>query len=178
MKVCFLGCTERKKLIEEIREKSNFVYDTNKGYNTGQLIVSRRPHKTFNRTVKDFKVCPTCKGFLSKTSIRRHYKKCDVNIIAGDKTLLVKSRIVHGQIHKKANITLKNKIFPSLRSDEVSDIIRFDELIIIYGNKMSEKYRSSHLHKMIRSKLRLIGRLLLELTINSLIIKSKILGMF
>lgn len=73
------------------------------------------------------------------------------------------SRLVHGAISRKANSILKNKIFPKLRDDNVTAIIKYDELAIIYGNKLCDKYRKPHLHYFIRSKLRLIGRLMLVL---------------
>lgn len=125
--------------------------------------MTRRPNEKFSADPRHFSVCPKCKAFYSKNSIRRHYVKCDKGAILGDKSLQVKSRAVHGQIHKKASFVMKNKIFPKLRDDDVTRIIRYDELAIIFGNKLTEKYRHPHMHKMIRSKLRLIGRLLLEM---------------
>ncbi|KAG5866879.1 hypothetical protein JTB14_037480 [Gonioctena quinquepunctata] len=48
-----------------------------------------------------------------------------------------------------------------MREDCYTDIIRYDELAIVYGNYLCNKYRKPHLQTMIRSKLRLTGRLLI-----------------
>lgn len=47
---------------------------------------------------------------------------------------------------------MKTEIIPRMRNDNVTRKIRFDELAIIYGNKLSLKYRKTHLEYMIRSK--------------------------
>ncbi|KAG5870733.1 hypothetical protein JTB14_021986 [Gonioctena quinquepunctata] len=58
---------------------------------------------------------------------------------------------------------LKNAILPVMREDEVMALIRYDELIISYGNALCTKYRLEHMRPMIRTRLRLIGRFLLEI---------------
>lgn len=50
-----------------------------------------------------------------------------------------------------------------MRQDCHTDIIRYDELSIVYGNYLCNKYRKPHLQSMIRAKLRLIGRLLISI---------------
>ncbi|KAG5861313.1 hypothetical protein JTB14_003511 [Gonioctena quinquepunctata] len=50
-----------------------------------------------------------------------------------------------------------------MREDEVMALIRYDELIISYGNALCTKYRLEHMRPMIRTRLRLIGRFLLEI---------------
>lgn len=142
-------------MIEVIRNKGTFMHNVSH-FNTGVLIVSRRPTKEHDRAPEHYKVCPSCKGFYSKKTLRRHFIKCDPQSISNDKSLSIKSNIVHGRIHHKATSVLKNKGFPRLRDDMVTKVIRYDELAILFGNKLTEKYRKPHLYKMIRSKLRLI----------------------
>lgn len=158
--VILIGCEERKKLIEVIRKKGCFEYNTDENYNKGTIIVSRRP-KIRKNSGKDYKACPNCKGYFSKYSIRRHYPKCIPDHFRGDRSISVMSRIVEGKIHKKASEVLR-RVFCPLRDDNVTKTIRYDELVIILGNTLCEKYRLEHMHKMIRSKLRLIGRFILE----------------
>lgn len=62
-----------------------------------------------------------------------------------------------------ANYTLRNVEFPVLREDNITRAIRYDDLIILYGNKLCIKYKPQHQHEMIRARLRLIGRFLLAL---------------
>lgn len=57
---------ERRRIIGQIRKKGNFVFNTNKHFNDGELIVSRRPQTKFKRHAQDYKVCANCKAFFSK----------------------------------------------------------------------------------------------------------------
>lgn len=50
-----------------------------------------------------------------------------------------------------------------MREDEVTRIVKYDELLIIYANKMCVKYKAQHQHDMIRARLRLLGRFFLTL---------------
>lgn len=70
-------------------------------------------------------------------------------------------KLVNGQIHFKASERLI-QVFSVFRDDNVI-IIRYDEFVIIWGNTLCQKYRLIHYHKMIRSRLRLVGRFLLEI---------------
>ncbi|KAG5866507.1 hypothetical protein JTB14_016361 [Gonioctena quinquepunctata] len=55
---------------------------------------------------------------------------------------------------------MKHSVFPKLRDDAITDLIRYDELIITFGNMMSIKYStSSHHHQMIRYRLRHLGKI-------------------
>jgi len=47
-----------------------------------------------------------------------------------------------------------------LREDNIIRLIRYDELLIIYGNKLCLKYKHQHQQDMIRARLRLLGRFL------------------
>lgn len=77
-------------------------------------------------------------------------------------------------IHSVANKILKTKVFPVLRDDEISRSVRYDELVIKFGNKLTEKYSSEHHYDMIGSNLRLIGRFKIELNkINPDIVELK-----
>lgn len=55
---------------------------------------------------------------------------------------------------------MRNVVFPVLREDDIIRLIRYDELLIIYGNKLCLKYKHQHQQDMIRSRLRLLGRFL------------------
>lgn len=129
-------------------------------YNRGDLIVPR-PSK-YTRKLNDFKVCPSCKGHYSKYAIRKHYPKCIPHHIKGDRSIHMMGKFIRGQIHKTASHTLY-RVFLLLRDDDITQVIRYDEFVITYGNTLCEKYRLPHFHKMIRAKLRTIGRFLLEI---------------
>lgn len=152
-----LGCSERKELIEAIRKKGNFEI----GNNRGEIIPIRRPG--LNAPNRKYEPCPSCYGYYSKVSLRKHYITCTKNYVKGGKNLFHLTRKLTGRCHAKANDIVKNEILPVLRDDSITNLLKYDELVIVYANKMSLKYRKKHYHKMIRAKLRLIGRILIEL---------------
>lgn len=154
---------ERRKIIDMIRKNGNFKYNINAEVNKGQLIVCRRPNIKWDKDAKDFTVCIKCKGFFAKNSIRNHSRTCLKRDFKKQKGIMVMGRKIACRIHKLANNTLKNAVFPVLREDEVVRTIRYDELLILYGNKLCNKYKAEHQHDMIRARLRLLGRFLLAL---------------
>jgi len=76
-----VGNPERKKIIDLLRRKGNFIYNTNLNLNKGDLIVCRRPRKNLDRQAADFIPCAKCKGFFSKNNIRHHFALCAQEIL-------------------------------------------------------------------------------------------------
>lgn len=58
---------------------------------------------------------------------------------------------------------MKSTIFPVLRNDDITRAIRYDELVIRYGNRLSEKLSQTHHNDHIRANMRLLGRFKIEL---------------
>jgi len=156
------GNTERKKIIDLLRRKGNFIYNTNIDLNKGDLIVCRRPKRNLNRQASDFIPCAKCKGFFSKNNIRHHFASCSQRRNP-QRNVKILGRTVACRIHFSASSPLRRLVFPVMREDTVTQIIRYDELLIGYGNKMCQKYRLQHQHDMIRARLRLLGRFLIVL---------------
>lgn len=169
--ISFTASKERSKLLETVRRRGNFMFNTNNEYNDGNLIVCRRPQSTKNRSVEHFIPCSNCQGFFSKIALRKHYRTCKPSAkVSRDR--LVLGRKIYGQIHEAASYTLRVQVFPVLRDNLVTQYIRYDKLIILYGNKLCLKYRSPHHYPMIRARLRLIGRFMLEIRkINATFVK-------
>lgn len=151
-----LGNQERKKIIKHLRRKGNYLYNLDPAYNNGELIVCRRPTESGKKTACDFICCAGCKGFFSKGSIRQHFRKCTQKTVGRSVNKL--GRIIQGRIHECANSILRNVVFPVLREDNIIRLIRYDELVITYGNKMCVKH--PHQQERIRCRLRLLGRFL------------------
>jgi len=57
---------------------------------------------------------------------------------------MVMSRQIIGRLHSTASKTLRKTVFPVMREDEVTRILRYDELLITYANKMCVKYKTQH----------------------------------
>lgn len=152
----------RCKLINKIRVEGDFLYNTQKKYNMEKhLIVVRCPSLTKNRTAKHFRPCGNCGGMYSQLSLANHFRKCKNNRIKGARDAILLSRQKSLTTFSSANDILRRNILPSLREDRVSRTIISDEVIILFGNRLCQKYRSHHLYKMIRAKLRCVASFLL-----------------
>lgn len=66
-------------------------------------------------------------------------------------------RSLTGYLHNRANEILRHTVFPVLTDDNITKSVQYDELLIVFGNKLCEKYKA-HQHDMIRAHLRLLGR--------------------
>lgn len=157
------GQPERRILFNKIRKNGHYLFNTNSDVNTGELKVMRRPNAKHNKNASDFSICPQCKGNYSKSALRHHYKRCSKRNSIYNRTILSKSRKITGRIHESACKILRERVFPTLRDDDVTRIIRYDELAINFANKLCEKFQDPHFYDMIRQKLCLIGRLFLEI---------------
>lgn len=71
------GNIERRKFIDCLRRRGNFLYNIDPQFNTGNIITCRRPQKEMKRNASDFASCAKCKGFFAKSSLRHHFKICN-----------------------------------------------------------------------------------------------------
>jgi len=133
---------ERKRIIETLRRNGNFIHNTNSNVNNGKLVVCRRPRKDSKKTAKDYTACGKCKGFFFKSSIRRHFHRCTGHNNKQHRSVLVMGRAIIRHINPIAEETLRKVVFPALREDEIIRIIRYDELVIMFGNRLCHKYRT------------------------------------
>lgn len=71
-------------------------------------------------------------------------------------------RKIVAHIHPAASKKLV-QVFSVLREDEVVRLIRYDRLIILYGNKLCRKHKNQHDGDMIRAHFRMLGLFLTEM---------------
>ncbi|XP_063989420.1 uncharacterized protein LOC135168808 [Diachasmimorpha longicaudata] len=158
------GTRERQEIISVIRKNGDFVFNSDRRFNDGSLIVCRRPTPKMRKTTEDFTVCANCKGQYSKSVVRHHFRECAKHDGKNQRIVLVKGKKIAARVHSRASVDVRNKIFPYLREDEVVKSIRYDELVTLYANKMCEKHGThQHLFQMIGAKLRLLGRFLIAI---------------
>ncbi|XP_074026472.1 uncharacterized protein isoform X2 [Leptinotarsa decemlineata] len=168
----------RSQLIQKIRVEGDFLYNTQNKYNLeGNLIVVRCPTSK-QRTADQFRPCGNCGGMYSKMSLTAHYRKCQKNRIKGAKDVFLMSKQKSMFISSKASDILRSSVLPSLCDDRVTKTIISDEVIILFGNRLCQKYRSHHLYKMIRAKLRCVATFLITLREISGIPKIKLEEIF
>lgn len=140
---------ERKKIIDTLRKNNNIKFNTNSELNNGQLIVCRRPNEKYKKVAKNFIACAKCKGFFAKSTIRHHSRNCLGKKFATNRCIMVMGRKITCRIHSSASKILRKTVFPIMREDEVTRVIRYDELLILYANKLCIKYKSQHHHDMM-----------------------------
>ncbi|XP_039306736.1 uncharacterized protein LOC120358084 [Solenopsis invicta] len=158
------GCSERRKIIDSLRKQGNFKFNINKQYENKGFIPCRRPRENNPKLLKNYLACGSCKGHYLKSSIRHHFRKCTGRSGKQSRIVKVMGRKIEGKCHKEADKKVRRLILPTMRSDGVSYNIRYDDLLILYANTQSKKYRhSTHHIKMIRARLRLVTRLLIAM---------------
>lgn len=160
-KICLIppNNSERKNMLHLIRKEGDALYNNDENYNQGNIIVCRKSNKT--ATDKNYGACSTCKGRYSLNNLRTHVRKCNKIRKHGERNIMASSRAHVRKIHPSACEILKTEVFPVLNDDLITTAIRFDPLVITYGNRLCSKYRLKHIHKMIRARLRLIGRFII-----------------
>ena len=145
------GSAERRKVLETLRRRGDFYFNVDNTRNDGELLVERRSKKEFNKLPSDYVSCPQCKAFILKSTSRHHYRKCIGPKSKGTRVISVLGRAVIGRIHQEASKILRLRVFPVLQEDAIVRLIRYDELIIAFGNQQCEKYKASEHHdNMIR----------------------------
>lgn len=161
--IFFFICVESKERIKAfavLRKKGNYEFNTNAALNNGELIVSRRPNSRFNRNASDYSICHCCLGTYSKTSTRQHV--CARQKVKGDRSSIELSRMVEGRLLVNASATLQ-KILSKKKDGPITNLIKYDWLLITFGNELAEQYDFKPQHKMVRSRLSLLGRVLTKL---------------
>ncbi|XP_074034580.1 uncharacterized protein [Leptinotarsa decemlineata] len=140
----------KKEKLSQIRRDGNFS-----AFKEGENIVPARVSKYFDKPDKSqYIACTCCKIIVKKDSLRKHLQKnCTKNPSNSSKGMLFKSRANSENIHRRANEVVKYFLFPAFRDGPIKEIIRFDNLIILYGNEMACKYRSQHHYPMIRNRM-------------------------
>lgn len=150
---------ERREAIGLIRKKGNFKFNTQTDLNDGSMIVVRRPTKKENQCGSYFLPCFNCRGHYALHNLRHHYRICAKKKDTARNVLKLGRRVAQS-VHHRASIKLKKDILPVMRNDNIYNLIRYDLLIILYGNYLCQIYRLQHLGDHVRQQLRLVGRYL------------------
>ncbi|GJQ78787.1 hypothetical protein Trydic_g2818 [Trypoxylus dichotomus] len=155
--------TERKQILYELRTRGTFTFNKNSEYNGGKIIVSRRPHPMLQRTSRDFLPCPSCGNYFAKKTLYRHSKRCSKKE-GLQKDLRRRALALIARVHPKCNKIMANLIIPRLVDDNVSEAIKNDELLILFGNHLTRKHHTSNIGKgYIRQNLRIVGKFFLAM---------------
>ncbi|XP_039283303.1 uncharacterized protein LOC120351152 [Nilaparvata lugens] len=160
------GSAMRRSMIEKLRKKGNFNYNTNVlREKSGNIITVQRPTNDCN--IEKYLPCKLCLGFFSKNRLYRHMKDCKENSgkessrnaqSAGQALLVV--------ANFSCSDSLKTKIFPIMRNDKISKTAQEDELICEFGLRLLKQHKEQHVKPIISQKMRELARLKIELLTN------------
>lgn len=156
---------ERRLIQDSLRKIGLLNFNKNAALNKRELIPSRRPNSKHQKKATDYTTCPYCSGPYAKTSIRFHIKNncpqkpTDDERTAGERVTTRLATSVEARYHENTSPALA-KVFEKLRNDNIVLGIRFDWLLIVYGNKLSAKYTKRNSKEMIQNKMRLAGRII------------------
>ena len=124
----------------------------------------RRPSVRFEETSADYTCYPGCKGSYVTSSFRHHYSRCWGRKDLPSRTLLQEAATKARCVHQDASWKMRTRILPVLTKNSiVTNIVKYDRWIILYGNLLCARYNHTHQDEMIRSHLRLLGRLVIAL---------------
>ncbi|XP_057321998.1 uncharacterized protein LOC130665565 [Microplitis mediator] len=151
---------EKNHKLELLRLKGDNLFTSCTQYNDGEKMVVRQPNSKMKRTAADFKTCHVCLGEYA--SIHRHRRRCVGGTYFRHRANPILSRGAAGLIHESATPLLR-KLFSVMHDDDVSRVIRYDDLLIYFANLLCDKYSKQQQHDMIRSRLRLLGKLVIEM---------------
>lgn len=156
----FVTGIQRRKILNDIRIKGMFEFNTKKEYNQDFLMAARRPKEL--TTGDKLKVCFKCRQYCIGTNLRHHVRKCTQNVLAGERVVSVLSRKVERRIHERASDMLVNRL-SKLIDDDVAQLIKFDWLLIAFGNRITPRFYEHFQHRIVRGKLRLAARILQQM---------------
>lgn len=166
--VSFTGSKQRRAIQDTLRKIGSLNNNKTAAAKNRELITSRRPNSKFKKHATGFTTCPYCKGPYAKSGIRYHIRyKCPQKPIDDERTkdervIPSLAASVEARYHEDTSPVLA-KIITRFQDDDIARVIRFDWLLIVYGNKLSKKYTKLGCIKMIKNKLRLVGRILTAL---------------
>ena len=156
----------RKKLWQSLMNKGDYAHNMEVLKSGDGFLIPKR--RTENMESSAFIPCERCLVLISKHDMWRHAKNCPMRdeVSVGDKAKRKRHHVASSMLlpsSDQATTDLKEQILSTLAQDEISLIIRNDPLIVSFAMRLFIKHGNSrHQHQYIRSKLRELGRLLLE----------------
>lgn len=127
-----------------------------------ELIVLRRPRnhvRTIKKTASDFAFCPSCKVSTSKKFLSAHFASCSGQTGKHRRIITKMSKIYENDIHPDTCKKLR-RLIAHMHVDDTSKTLKYDYLLIHYGNMLCDKYKNPQTDELIRNRLRLLARLL------------------
>ena len=106
----------RKEMLDMVRIRGDYLHNTDARYNTGILILPRRPNSAYERKPCNFIPCYNCGLFLAKSTAYIHIGGCvqDEFRRGSKKQFHVLGKALAPDIHECASNVLKNNLLRPL----------------------------------------------------------------
>ncbi|CAH1106714.1 unnamed protein product [Psylliodes chrysocephalus] len=143
-----VGSKERKHLITNLRKQGNYL---NSKVNFKPMKKSNVPYPQAGYVPCDF-----CLGLYAQKHLWRHKKTCVERVHMSTNQI--------NQVKIKLNIDreLQEKVFPTMRCDQVSLVAKKDPLICAFGARYLKVHRASNSINVTSRKMRELSKLLIE----------------
>ena len=119
------------------------------------------------RDPTEYATCPTCNAEILETDYRKHYTICTGNSGKNCRNLAQLGRRMRTCCHPEASEKMQKNILSRMRRDKVLRAIRYDRLLIEFGNEICQNLRGEQHKVNICAKLRRLGRLKLLLGVKN-----------
>ena len=138
----------------------------------GELIVSRRVHKTADLKTSDFKPCPSCYLWVRNLAKHRTYtERCkmkDSKVSKSKATIMANSLLEGESASNGPSEMLKSEVISKFIQGEVSDVAKGDPLILKIGEHTLKKNAKNALKRgrYASDRMRMAARVLIKIREN------------
>lgn len=157
----FLGSAERKIIIQAINSLGQSTWNKDAKLNKGMYIPTRRPNSKHPREAKNHETCANCLRPIYGKYLRQHWNRCTNGSMKGERIVKSLGRAIEKCLHTDACDELSEQIFPNMNHDDCVDVVRYDWLLITFGNDLCLNYSANYQRDLIKRHLRSAGKLLL-----------------
>ena len=135
----------------------------------GELKVIRRPGQGVDKDPSNYLPCQFCHGFFQKKDLYLHKPKCPFEPENPDQVNVRSKKLQHtGRLLSAASKfpvgcspQLSEHVLRIMVVDQVSDVVRSDETILMVGSTIIEN-RGGEKAMKVSHQMRLLGRLLIK----------------
>jgi hypothetical protein len=168
---------KRKIHLEILANEGNFKHNIKVlKHGEGHLVVGRRETTQTDYQPGDYLPCEYCKKFILKKNLWLHHKNCNVkNYVSGghkmtdseNQAVRQSRQFLDSVMMDEVSENMLQKLFDRMRNDEITEIVRSDNLIKRYGALRveslgcDEDQKISDMHRVSQS-CRTLARLLVQ----------------
>ncbi|KAL7291589.1 hypothetical protein TKK_0014632 [Trichogramma kaykai] len=152
--------------MKKLLYRGDAIHNSSAELNKGDLRVARKT--MYVKTADEFTMCSNCNTYVVDTDYRKHRSRCTGENVKSTRNIAQEGRALIPRCSKVANDNLRRRILSRMSNDAISKAIRYDDLIMEYGNELTSKLRGVQHRNNIVTQLRRLGRLKLILNVKKL----------